>query len=160
MKVRGVVLAAVFAMALAAPVEAQQSPEGVWTFVEVWGETAEGPWRLSGDQNQPSLWIMADGYYSIARVGGTAPRPMPPEGATRRTVTPEEAAAVWVSYYSNSGTYEIQGSTIINRPLVALWPPSMAEGTEFIFEFEWDGEDLLVTEGLAGTTTARLKRLR
>jgi hypothetical protein len=161
MQIRGVILAAVLAMALAVPVEAQQSPEGVWTFVEIWGETAEGPWKIGAEQKQPNLWIMTEGYYSIAGVGGMAPRPMPPEGATRQSLTPEQAAGVWIPYTSNSGTYEIRGSTIINHPMVALWPMSMAEGAEFTFEFEWDGEDLLVTETLYGTTyTGRLKRLR
>jgi len=123
----------------------QSSLEGAWTIVEVWGETAEGEaWRI--DENvQPSLFIFSGGHYSFTAVNGAEPRPPIPGASTRADVTPEEGDAIWRSYMSNSGTYEVDGSRLITRPSVALWPPFMAEDSRPEYEVEWDGADLLVT---------------
>lgn len=161
MRVRTGMLAALLALSVCAPpMEVQQSVQGAWTFVEVRGEADGSPWEIPAEVKQPSVIIFTDGYYSIAGVGGVAPREPMPEGAIRATLTPEQAAAIWIPYTSNSGRYEVSGSTIITRPIVALLPNSMAEGTEFVYEFEWDGEELMLTERSEdGWATGRLRRL-
>lgn len=151
---------AILALAVAGQVEGQQSPEGAWTIVEAWGQTPAGEdWRMA-EEIQPSLFIFHDGYYSFTSVNGTEPRPPLPEGASRSSLTAEEGDAVWRSYLSNSGAYEVRDSLLITRPRVALWPPLMAEGFERAYEIAWDGSDLLITTRLYGAwRTWRLRRL-
>jgi hypothetical protein len=128
-----------------AQLQAQESIEGAWTIADTWGETAAGEkWSLGGTV-QPSLFIFLGGYYSFTAVNGSEPRPRLPEGTTRADLTPEEGEAVWRAYLSNSGRYEVSGSTLITHPTVALWPPFMAESSRPVYELEWEGEDLLVT---------------
>lgn len=161
MRIRNAVTAAVLALvAGVAPLQAQQSPEGAWTLVEVWGQTADGEdWRVA-ENLQPSLFLFHDGHYSMTAVTGTEPRPQLPEDATRSTVTPEQGDALWRFYLSNSGAYEIRDSMLVTWPHVALWPPLMAEGSERAYGMEWDGPDLLLTTRLYGWwRTWRLHRV-
>ena len=146
MRLRLRLLPALLWLAVATPpLVAQESIEGAWTIVEAWGETSAGEeWNL-GENVQPSFFIFFDGYYSFTAVNGAEPRPQIPEGTTRADLTPEESDAVWRSYLSNSGSYEVSGSNLITRPSVALWPPFMAENSRPVYELGWDGADLLVT---------------
>ena len=159
MRIRNVVPVTVLALAaVAVPLRAQRSPEGAWTIVEVWGETAAGEeWRMT--DLQPSLFIFADGHYSITAVTGAEPRRVP--GDVRRAdLTPEQGERVWRSYLSNSGAYAVRDSLLVTWPKVALWPPLMAEGSERAYEIDWDGPDLLVTTRLYGAwRTWRLRRV-
>lgn len=131
--------------AVAPQLHAQLSIEGAWVIADVWGETATGEAWSFGGVVQPSLFIFADGYYSITAVNSAAPRPEIPEGTSRADLTPEEGEGVWRSYLSNSGTYKVVGSTLVTHPSVALWPPFMAEASTTTYEMEWDGANLLVT---------------
>lgn len=162
MRLRQVVLAAAGLLAMSSQgVRAQQSLDGVWTVIEVWDAGPNEQWRINPEEKQPHLFIFWGGYYSVAGVGGTAPRELLPEGLARTDLSAEQAAATWIPYTSNSGTYVVDGSTLIARPMVALLPNSMVEGFEWRAELAWDGADLLLTEsGGGGPYTARLRRLR
>ena len=141
--------------------QGQESIEGAWAIADTWGETAAGEEWSFGGRAQPSLFIFLDGYYSFTAVNGPEPRPMLPEGTTRADLTPEEGEAVWRTYLSNSGTYEVSGSTLITHPTVALWPPFMAESSRPVYELGWEGEDLLVTTRAGQAWRVwRLHRLR
>jgi hypothetical protein len=128
-----------------AGLQAQESIEGAWEIVEVWGETAAGDAWSFGDAIQPSVFIFLDGYYSFTAVNAPEARPLPPEGVARPDLPPEYGESVWRTYLSNSGTYEVDGETLVTHPTVALWPPFMAEDSRPVYELEWDGQDLLVT---------------
>jgi hypothetical protein len=139
------------------PAVAQEWLNGSWVIVESWGENDQaGEWRY--ESPQPSLFIFLDGYYSIAYVNSDSPRPLMDEDDTRIGLTPEEAAAVWLTYVSNSGTYEIDGSAIVTRPTVALWPNFM-EGGSATYVFEIEGDMLRLTRSENGFIwNARLRR--
>jgi len=157
----GSLAALVLLLATAPQLHGQASIEGAWRIAEVWGQTPGGEaWDL-GDSVQPSLFIFHNGYYSFTAVNGAEPRPEIPEGISRANLTPEDADGVWRSYLSNSGTYEVSGSTLLTRPSVALWPPFMASDSRPAYELEWDGADLLVTTRAgAAWRVWRLRRLR
>ena len=142
------------------PLQAQGSPEGAWTVVEAWGENpTDGEWRLD-EELQPSLFIFRDGFYSIAYVSGAEPRSLLPAGATRSTLTPEQAAAVWIPYVSNSGTFDVEGSTIVTHPTVALNPNTMAKGYVRSYALDWDGDDMLLrVDGDGFWYVLKLRRL-
>jgi len=161
MRFRLRLLPALLCLAVATPqLQAQESIEGAWTIVEAWGETEAGEeWNL-GENVQPSLFIFFDGHYSFTAVNGAEPRPQIPEGTTRADLTPEEGDAVWRSYLSNSGAYEVSGSNLITLPSVALWPPFMAENSRPVYELRWDGADLLLTTQAGEASRVwRLRRL-
>ena len=161
MRIRAGSLTTLLLLLAAAPqLHAQMPIEGAWVIVDVWGETAAGEAWSFGGSVQPSLFIFAHGYYSFTAVNSAAPRPEIPEGTSRADLTPEEGEGVWRSYLSNSGRYEVIGSTLLTRPSVALWPPFMAEASRPTYELEWDGADLLVTTRAGDTRRVwRLRRL-
>lgn len=156
----GVLAVVVVSFLGTSPLHAQNSPEGAWTVVEAWGQNpTDGEWRV-GDTLQPSLFLFTDGHYSIAWVGQDHPRPLMPEGATRSTLTPEQADSVWIPYTSNSGTFEVEGSTLVTHPMVALIPNFMEKGTTRSYELDWDGDDMLLrTTGDGLWYVWKLKRL-
>ncbi|HZX74406.1 MAG TPA: hypothetical protein VFE57_08300, partial [Cyclobacteriaceae bacterium] len=84
-----------------------------------------GVWKMSeyafadGDTSfsyvpQPNLMICTEKYYSVETVNGTKPRPLIPDGKTRRTISDEERIAILVPYTSFSGTYEIEGDSVVS----------------------------------------------
>ena len=143
----------------AVPAVAQESLNGSWVMVERWGENDQsGQWRV--ENVQPSLFIFLEGHYSIAYVDGDSPRPLMDEDGTRADVDCEQAASMWFPYVSNSGTYEINGATIVIHPTVALFPNFM-EGGSHTYAFEFDGDFLRLTRSEQGFTwNARLRRTR
>ena len=140
------------------PAGAQGSVHGAWRIVETWGHNPQsGEWRT--ENVQPSVFLFMDGYYSIAYVRGEEARPLMPEDAIRRDLTAEQAAAVWIPYTSNSGTHEITQTTIVTRPIVAVWPNFM-EGGSAVYTYSVDGDKMQLT--FANETVswnAKLKRL-
>lgn len=143
----------------APPAWAQSELEGVWQVVEASGTDDEGDWKA---QNiQPSLFIFLDGYYSIAVVHGDEARPLMADDATRDSISPDEVFSIFRPYTSNSGTYEISGSTLTTKPMVALWPNFMEGGSQ-IYAFAVDGDTLSLSwknsQGYAFEN--RLRRLR
>jgi hypothetical protein len=107
---------------------AQQSKPGIrgtWKVVEVSGGN-EG----TNTSPQPGLYMFTDRYYSMMRITGTRPRP---KFESNAKATDPEKVATYDALFAQSGTYEISGSTITTRPLVAKaefpvsGPPGKAE---------------------------------
>lgn len=145
---------------LATPLLAQTELNGAWTYVEVSGHDSEGDWQWK--PVQPSLYIFLDGYYSIMYVRGSEARPLMAEEANRETITDEQMRSIFMPFVANSGTYEISGSTLTTRPMVALWPNFM-EGGSLVFQYEIkEGMLMLRRQSLdePGWWAAKLKRLR
>jgi hypothetical protein len=118
---------------------AQQSRPGIrgtWKVVEVSGGN-EG----AITSPQPGLYMFTDRYYSMMRITGTKPRP---KFESNAKATDAEKVATYDALFAQSGTYEISGSTITTRPLVAkaefpvTGPPGKAE-------IKIDGSTLLWT---------------
>ncbi len=108
----------------------------------VWSLTASDPGDGSPaiDPSQPGLYIFAEGYYSAVYAPGAESRvpsdiPFQP--------TPEEMVAQHVSIIVNTGTYEISGSIVTFRPIIAKSPGFV--GGEATSEFRIDGDMLTLT---------------
>lgn len=134
---------ALFALAtlVVAPAMAQESAsfDGAWKVVERWGNNPNaGDWKA--ENIQPSVYLFSGGYYSVTAVGGEEPRPQIPEGKNRGSLTAEEAIAIWGPYTSNSGTFEVSGSEVTMRPIVALNPEFMDGGSAtYTYRFDDGG---------------------
>jgi hypothetical protein len=152
------VSAAVTILSVSACVAASepQNPNiaGVWSLVEV--TAADGSVNATP---QPSLYIFTDRHYSMARVTGTQPRPLMPDSATRSTITDAEMRSIFMTYVSNSGTYDLQGSQLVTRPSVALWPNFMS-GEADTAEVHVTGDTLRVTQRAAAGASTRAVLVR
>jgi len=157
--IRSTVALAVFGcVAAATPLLAQTKLNGAWSVVETSGHTAAGDWE--SDPVQPSLFIFMDGYYSVMYVSGSEARPLMADDATRENITEEQVRSVFMSFVANSGTYEISGSTVTTKPMVALWPNFMEGGSREYQHAIENGMLVLTAEGEGWRWTAKLRRLR
>jgi hypothetical protein len=159
-----VALALVVPALAASPAEAaSDSVVGVWKVTEV---VTTGSNAATNGSPQPSLYIFTKGHYSLMGVMGAQPRPLFPVLKTPGSATDAEKIAryeQWNLFQANSGTYEIKGTTLTRRPLVAknqdvmIGPPNTAE-------IKLDGDVMwLVSKSAAGQpvseTRAKLTRL-
>lgn len=118
-----------------------QGLEGAWRVVEV---DYSGPGARTVDSPQPGLLLFTGRHYSYTFVTSESPRaPLPPGPAT-----PEALATVWNPFTANAGTFEVSGSTMRRRPIVAKSPEAMASGAFNEYSF------LLTADTLWMTTTA------
>ncbi len=108
----------------------------------VWSTTASDPGDGSPviDPSQPGLYIFVEGYYSAVYAPGAEPR-VPSEIPFQPT--PEEMVAQHESIIVNTGTYEISGSTVTFRPIIAKSPGFV--GGHSTSEFRIDGDTLTLT---------------
>ncbi len=108
----------------------------------VWSLTASDPGDGSPviDPSQPGLYIFVEGYYSAVYAPDDAPR-VPAEITFQPT--PEEMVAQHESIIVNTGTYEISGSTVTFRPIIAKSPGFV--GGQATSEFRIDGDALTLT---------------
>jgi hypothetical protein len=127
---------------------------GAWRIVET--TTPDGTVNPSP---QPSLYIFADRHYSMVRVIGSEARPLLADTATRSTITDAEMRTIFMPFVSNSGTYELQGSTLVNRPTVSLWPNFMAGGSD-TSEISLAGDTLRITQRSGAAANARWTLIR
>ncbi|MDR8389582.1 lipocalin-like domain-containing protein [Aliifodinibius sp. S!AR15-10] len=137
---------------------AQDDLNGAWQATEAWGNNSEdGDWELK--DLQPSLYIFLDGYYSIMLVTGEKARPLMKKDATRSSISDEEMRSIFMPFIANSGTYEVKGSSITTKPMVALWPNFM-EGESDTFQYRFENDMLVLSdEGEDWNWTAKFKRL-
>ena len=137
-----VLLAVVPAMA-GAQSAARHPVEGAWKVVDivVTGDRAENT-----PNPQPGLFIFGQKHYSMMWVrGGKARAPYAGEVPTN-----EEKVKAFDSLVANSGTYEVSGSALNVRPMVARSPNFMAGGSSK-YEFRVEGSNLWLTEKSADT---------
>lgn len=125
-------------VALAATVLAQSkaptSLEGVWKVTE---ESFSGATVSTNTNPQPSLLIFTKGYYSFIRVVGLEARTL-----FKSTVpTNEEKLTAFDQFTASSGSYELAGTTLTIRPIVAKHPNFMAGGSEK-YEVRLEGDTL------------------
>ena len=121
-------------------VSAEKGPlEGAWKIVEVSHTSPDTSWTWSDPR--PSLFIFGRGHYSMMFVWGTEPRAL---FADRSNSTDEEKLAAYGSFVANSGTYEVTGSAVTTRPIVAKNPNFMS-GEYLTYEFVVQDDSLLLT---------------
>jgi len=117
------------------------SIQGVWQAVEVHipGPT---PRTIRVREPRPNLTIITAGHYSRVQVDSDAPRPIPADIAK---ATADELRAVWGSFVGEAGTYQISGSLITMRPIVAKNPAAMKPGAFTTWSYTLEGDTLRVT---------------
>jgi hypothetical protein len=81
------------------------------------------------------------------------------DDADRGTITDEQIRSIFMPFIANSGTYELDGSKLITRPTVALWPNFMTGGSA-TYEYKIDGATLLLTTTWDTDTKAQYKLTR
>jgi hypothetical protein len=116
--------------------------EGVWKIVDV-VRTGPNPFHVSNPQ--PSLVIFTrGGHYSWVNVMGNTARPTVDPPKDPGNLTDAEKIAryeQWRPFAANAGTYEIKGSTLIRRPIVAKNVNLMTR--ESRLEFKLEGRNTL-----------------
>jgi hypothetical protein len=133
--------------------------DGAWRVVEV---EVSGPGARTVDSPQPGLLLFTGRHYSYTFVTSEAPRPLLPPGPA----TPEALATVWNPFTANAGTFEVSGSTMTRRPIVAKSPDAMAAGAFNEYSFRLTADTLWMTttatEGgpVRNPSTVRYVRVR
>lgn len=137
--------------------------EGVWKIVE---SVTTGANASTNSNPQPSLIIFTKGYYSFLVVFGTQPRPKVEPAKDPNKLTDAEKIAryeQWYPFVANTGTYEIKGTTLTRRPVVAKVEAVMTTDPPITQEFKLEGNTLwLITKSAAGqpASETRMKLMR
>jgi len=127
---------------LASVANAQLKPTlltGTWSLTEV--KTTGSKGRTIS--NAPGLLLFTGNHYSRLYIASDQPR-KPLEDQSKATAA--ELLAVWGPVVVSSGTYEISGSTVTLRPIVAKNPEVMAPGAIGVYSFKVEGDKLSMTE--------------
>jgi hypothetical protein len=146
----------------AGPLAAQARPApaalpGVWRPVDA--RTGNAP----GTASQPGLYVFTRQHYSIMRVTSNTPRPNPP--ATLNQATAAQLIAAWDPFTANAGTYQVNGSELVTRPIVSKAPSFMTTGSFIAYNWTVRGDTLTLLplrtqQGpVTGGTTIRLVRV-
>jgi hypothetical protein len=140
--------------------------EGVWKVAEVVRPSSTPAEKGTTNSNpQPGLIIFTRGYYSQVMVTGAQPRATVEPAKDPQNLTDAEKIArydQWNQFTANSGTYEIKGSTIIRRVIVAKNVSVMTSQTPNIQEFKLEGPNTLwlTPTGDQAATQPRVKLTR
>jgi len=102
--------------------------QGVWQIMDPSGRTA-------------GLYIFAGTHYSM--MAATTDRP---EIADLNKATADEMRALYGPLAANAGVYEIDGSAITIRPVVAKFPVVMKPGANEVYGFRIEDNVLFLTQ--------------
>jgi hypothetical protein len=141
-------------VAVVMPMSAQsnQSIRGVWRVAEI--TITDSP---AGRQDpfgafsagthtrfQPGLMVFTGKHYSRTTDTAAEPRPTTPY-KTPGKPTLEELQAEWGPFVANAGTYEISGTTVTLRAIVAKNPRAQRDKNFTRLTFKLDGNNLWLT---------------
>jgi hypothetical protein len=141
MKLRYIVLTGIVACVAACSEQSPGPPDplnGAWRLVAMHVVSADG--RDIEVPVRESLFIFADGYYSIAYAfggGGSVPY------TERWHPSDSEKVARFSSVIVNAGSYRLRGSQLEARPLFALAPEFI--GGEGVFSYAFAADTLELT---------------
>ena len=132
--------------------------EGVWKITEV-TTTGANPATISNPQ--PSLVIFTKGHYSFTSVNSEGPRPTFAAAKDPKKLTDAEKMAryeQWSPFSANAGSYDVKGTTLTRRPLVAKNETVMAKNSSIESEFKLDGNTLsLTTKSMPGQPAGEMR---
>ena len=140
--------------------------EGVWKVAEVVPSASSPDAKPTPITSpQPGLLIFTKGYYSGMSVTGTQPRTAAAAPKDPSNLTDAEKIAryeIWAPFIANAGTYEVKGSTLTMRPMVAKSPSVMGSDSTIIWEFKPEGANAiwLIPPADTAATRARVKFTR
>jgi hypothetical protein len=110
---------------------------GAWQVTKV---QMTGPDARTVTDPQPGLYLFTGKYFSIMMVMGDQPRPIHPTLPEVPKATAQEILAVYGPYVANTGTYEIDGETLMMHPMVSKNPELM--GGRVVYSFQLQGNTL------------------
>jgi hypothetical protein len=165
-----IVLSIVFCLlsASAAFAQTKSSVEGVWKIAEVvvpaTAPDAKGT-PITVSNPQPGLIIFTKGYFAGTAVAGQQERAAVAAAKDPQNLTDAEKIAryeQWRNFIATSGAYEIKGSTLIMRPIVAKEVGAMTSGAQLTWEFKLeDAKTLRLTPtGDQSATVPKIKLTR
>ena len=152
MRFRVAVIVALLVIGASALARAQAPPsiQGVWRVTEV---VVTGANAATNRSPQPGLYVFTKQHYTIMTVNGTVARSDfgTPKDPARLTEAEKMARyEAWNAFTANSGTYQIAGSTLTTRAVVAKNPGVMV-GPAATREFKIEGKTLtLIQKSAAG----------
>ena len=109
---------------------------GVWSMTTM----TPGDGAATIDPSQSGVFIFTESHYSAVYSLGAEPRPT---AAVAFTPTSEEKVSQYDTIIVNTGAYEVGGSTITFRPMIAK--SSEFVGGEATMDFEINGDVLTLT---------------
>ena len=129
-----------------APAQEEAAPpiEGVWRITEI---VTTGANAVTNASPQPGLVIFTRGHYSYLSVNGSATRPEFAPAKDPAKLTDAEKLArfeQWNPFTAQSGTYEIAGTTLTRRPVVAKNVAVMTTNPPIVAEFTLDNDTLVL----------------
>jgi len=127
----GFVCAFLLTSGIAPAQQKSTSLTGAWQVTKV---QITGPDAHTVTNPQPGLYLFTGKYFSIMMVTGDHPRPIHPTLPEVPKATPQEILAVYGPYVANTGTYEINGGTLIMHPMVSKNPELMGGSVTYSFE--------------------------
>jgi len=130
--------------------------DGVWKNVESTATNDQG--TQTNAITQPNLTIFSRGHYATMRVTGADARPTLPNQPTD-----EQLLAAWRRFAANAGTFQISGSTLTTKVIVAKNPNATAAGSENTSTFEIHGDELVRTfknQNTGTTFTVKYTRVK
>lgn len=123
---------------LAAQSSSRGPLEGAWRVAEI---VVTGADASNTPNPQPGLAIFTRTHYSFLWVPGNQPRTL----FKAEVPTNDEKITAFDSLVGNTGTYEVSGTTLTIRPMVARFPNCM-EGAFMRYQFRVDGNTLSLTQ--------------
>lgn len=126
--------------------QSKPSVQGVWRIAEV---TTTGRNATTNKSPQPGIYVFTAEHYSFVWDTSEKPRPVAPLPGTAETKM-SDAEMIrryreWAPIVANSGTYEIKGSTLIARSVIAKSTAIVANESGLTFDFKLDGNTLWLT---------------
>jgi Lipocalin-like domain len=140
--------------------------EGVWKVSEVVAPSTDPNEKgTSITSPQPGLLIFTKGYYSGMSVTATQPRAAVAAAKDPQNLTDAEKIAryeQWRPFIANAGTYEVKGSTLTMRAMVAKNPDVMTPDSTITWEFKLEGANTfwLIPPADRSATSPRVKFTR
>ena len=110
---------------------------GAWQVTKV---QITGPNTRTVTHPQPGLYLFTGRYFSLIMVMGDHPRPIHPTLPEVAKATPQEILAVYGPFIANTGTYEVDGGSLILHAMVSKNPELM--GGSIIYSFKFEGKSL------------------
>jgi hypothetical protein len=142
-----VVVVGILALGLSALGQSKPSIQGVWRVVEVTitnpNANPAGLGKGTHTVVQPGLLIVSGKHYSLVTDTAGKPRPTAPIKVPQKP-THEEMQSQWAPFQANAGTYEVSGTTLTTRAIVAKNPSFQAKGVNR-YTIKLDGQNLWTT---------------
>ena len=123
---------------------AAPSIEGVWRTTSA---VTTGANPSSNTKIPASVVIYTKSHYSIVEMNNPRQRPAPAPPKVADKLTDAEKVARyedWLPVTANSGTYEVKGTTLTRRPLVAKGSPAPGTNTDAVREVKFEGNNKML----------------